>query len=134
MRLLKAGFDLPPVRAVALHLRDIVAAADAADLESRVQFGQLGVVQLHAQSRLVGQVDAPSHDGHLATHQHLVTLPRVVGVAGLAEVLYRRGQVRHRHQADTQVRVGMHRQAQPKGLAGLGQRLGGAQAAPVVMV
>ncbi|MNJ62807.1 hypothetical protein D3C77_586620 [compost metagenome] len=40
----------------------------------------------------------------------------------------------HGHQADAQVRVGVHRQAEAEGVAHPRQRLGIAQAAPIVVV
>ncbi|MNR42133.1 hypothetical protein D3C85_1606140 [compost metagenome] len=55
-------------------------------------------------------------------------------VAGVIEIRHRSGDMGHGHQADTQVRVGVHGYAQAKGLAHFRQRLSVAQTAPIVVI
>ena len=126
--------DLLPVRPIAAHLCHVIAGTNPAALIGFMQLGQLIVIEFHAQTRLVRQVDAPARDRHFAAHQDFVALPRVMGVASIGEVVYRRRQMRHGHQADAQMRVGVHGQTQAKCLTGTRQRLRRAQTTPVVMV
>ncbi len=73
-------------------------------------------------------------EGERAGRDDVLGLPRPVGVAGICQVRRRGGQVHHAGQADAQVRVRVHRQAQAERLADPREQLRPGQAAPVMVV
>ena len=106
------------------------------DRKSSWQRAQPLVIELDAKPGRSRSVEEPPFDWQLPAAQDLlvVLLPWVVRIARVGEVRDRRGDVRHRHQADAEMRVGMHRQAEAEHVAHPREDLRVAQAAPVVMI
>ncbi|MNS37174.1 hypothetical protein D3C72_693810 [compost metagenome] len=101
-----------------------------------MQLAQLLMIQLQPKPRRAGDLHAAIDNRQFATLDHLLIrlLPRVMGVAGVIQIRHRRRDMRHRHEADTQVRVGMHRHTETEHIAHFRQRLRVAQAAPVMVI
>src|SRR5215467_10942400 len=118
------------------HFRLIIALAIAAPGITLSTACQLVAIQLHSQTRLFGNADAPIHEGNPAAHNYFVLagLPGIVRVTGITQVRRRRGGMGHGHQGNTQVSIRMHGKTQPKTSAKLSQMLCLPQAAPVVRI
>ena len=80
---------------------------------------QLIVIKFYAQSGPIGDFHAPVHDRHPASENHFIFLglPRVMRIAGIAQVRGSGRHVSHPHQGNPEVIVRMHGQAQAKSLA-----------------
>ena len=77
---------------------------------------ELIVVQLDAEPGFVRDADAAADDGDPAAEDNFVLrrLPGVMGVAGVREVRSGGGDVGHRHERHSQMRVRVHREAEAK--------------------
>ena len=131
---LPAGADVVVRGIDGAHVTGVVTLADAAAEVLLVQRAERAGVEFDAEAGRVGHPDRAAGEGQRRPRDDVLAPPREVGVAGVVQVRGRRGQVRHRGEADAEVGVGVHGHAEAEGLADPGEQLGPAQAAPVVRI
>jgi predicted MFS family arabinose efflux permease len=106
-----------------LHVAGVVAVAEPAGQVLLVQPAEGVPVELDPEPGPAGDRDRAAAEAERLAGHDVLGLPGPVRVARVGEVGHGGGELHHRRQADAQVRVGVHRQAEAPGLADPGQQL-----------
>jgi hypothetical protein len=92
------------------------------------------MIEFHSQTRCTWHSDCPINKVQSTVDDDVLELPRPMRVEGVGEVRHRCRYVRHCGEADTQMRVRVHRESEVERVTDLGQSLDLCQASPVVVV